>query len=240
MLDTGASSHITGNRHHDLFSAYRAYAPGEHLVRTANNQVVSAAGVGTVPIRLGRRTFLLRSVLHVPDCGNNNLLSILQLLRKGMKINFDEEKATLSVNCCNVGTAHVRNDLFILHCDDSATPENPIVFATALAAISTRPNNKDILLWHARLGHLSLPAIKRASSIVQGIELHARSPSECICEACIFGKMSRRPFSKNSGQRPKTHLLELIHTDVVGPMPTQSRKGYRYLVMFTDDATRYT
>jgi hypothetical protein len=227
ILDTGASSHITGNRH--LFSAYRAYAPGEHLVRTANNQVVSAAGVGTVPIRLGRRTFLLRSVLHVPDCGNNNLLSILQLLRKGMKINFDEEKATLTVNCCNVGTAHVRNDLFILRCDDSA-----------FAAISTRPNNKDILLWHARLGHLSLPAIKRACSMVEGIELHARSPSECICEACILGKMARRPFSKQSGEPPKTRPLELIHTDVVGPMPTQSRKGYRYFVMFTDDATRYT
>jgi hypothetical protein len=241
ILDTGASSHITGNRH--IFSAYRAYAPGEHLVRTANNQVVSAAGVGTVPIRLGRRTFLLRSVLHVPDCGNNNLLSILQLLRKGMKINFDEEKATLTVNCCNVGTAHVRNDLFILRCDDSASiPANPVVFATyAFASISTRPDNKDILLWHARLGHLSLPAIKRASkSTVEGIELHARSPSECICEACIFGKMSRRPFSKDSGERPKTRPLELIHTDVVGPMPTQSRKGYRYLVMFTDDATRYT
>jgi hypothetical protein len=235
ILDTGASTHITRNR--QLFSFYKAYSPGEHLVRTANNQVVSAAGVGTVPIRLGRRTFFLRSVLHVPACGSNNLLSILQLLRKRMKINFDEDKATLTFNYCNVGTAYVKKDLFMLRCDESATADDyPVVFA----AISARQNPKDILLWHARLGHLSLPAVKRACSVVEGIELQARSPSDCICEACILGKMTRRPFSKQSGEPLKTRPLELIHTDVVGPMPTQSRKGYRYFVMFTDDATRHT
>jgi hypothetical protein len=149
-----------------------------------------------------------------------------------MKINFDEDKATLTFNCCNVGTAYVKKDLFVLRCDDeSATDDYPIVFA----AISAQQNPKDILLWHARLGHLSLPAVKRACSVVEGMELQARSPSDCICEACILGKMARRPFSKQSGEPPKTRPLELIHTDVVGPMPTQSRKGYRYFVMFTDD-----
>jgi transposase InsO family protein len=244
IIDTGASNHITGNR--SLFSAYRAYAPGEHLVRTANNHVVSAAGVGTVPIRLGRRTILLRSVLHVPDCGNNNLLSILQLLRKGMKVDFDADKATLKANCRNLGVARVQDDLFILRSDGSGaatlrstnSSDVPVVFANA--AISQKPDENDILLWHARLGHLSLPAIKRAATTVDGLKLHARSPSDCICEACILGKMSRRPFSKESGQRPVTRPLELIHTDVVGPMPTQSRKGFRYLIMLTDDATRYT
>jgi transposase InsO family protein len=236
ILDTGASTHITGNR--QLFSSYRAYSPGEHLVRTASNQVVSAAGVGTIPIHLGRRTFLLRSVLHVPACGNTNLLSILQLLRKHMKVHFDDDRATLTFNPCNVGTPYVKKDLFVLHCVESApTNDYPVVFA----AMSARPNPKDILLWHARLGHLSLSAVKRASSVVDGMELQTRSPSDCICEACILGKMTRRPFSKQSGETPKTRRpLELIHTDVVGPMPTQSRKGYRYFVMFTDDATRYT
>jgi hypothetical protein len=236
ILDTGASTHITGNR--QLFSTYKAYSPGEHLVRTANNHVVSAAGVGTVPIHLGRRTFLLRSVLHVPACGNNNLLSILQLLRKHMKFHFDEDRAILTFNSCNVGTAYVKKDLFVLRCDDPAKSidDYPVVFA----AMTPRQNPKDILLWHARLGHLSLPAVKRACSVVEGIELLARSPSDCICEACILGKMARRPFSKESGEPPKTRPLELIHTDVAGPMPTQSRKGYRYFVMFTDDATRYT
>jgi hypothetical protein len=78
-------------------------------------------------------------------------------------------------------------------------------------------------------------------SVVEGTALQARSPSDCICEACIHGKKTRRPFSKQSGETPTTRWpLELIHTDVVGPMSTQSRKGYRYSVMFTDDATRYT
>jgi hypothetical protein len=34
-------------------------------------------------------------------------------------------------------------------------------------------------------------------------------------------------------------LLELIHTDVCGPMSTTARGGYRYFITFTDDLSRY-
>jgi hypothetical protein len=55
-------------------------------------------------------------------------------------------------------------------------------------------DSKDILVWHARLGHLSLPAIKRLPNTVRGIQLHAQSPSTFTCEACIMGKMFRKPL----------------------------------------------
>jgi hypothetical protein len=35
------------------------------------------------------------------------------------------------------------------------------------------------------------------------------------------------------------HLLELIHTDVCGPMSTTGRKGFQYFITFTDDLSRY-
>jgi len=44
-------------------------------------------------------------------------------------------------------------------------------------------DDKNILVWLARLGHLSLPAIKQHPNAVRGIQLHARSPSRCTCEA---------------------------------------------------------
>ena len=34
-------------------------------------------------------------------------------------------------------------------------------------------------------------------------------------------------------------LLEIIHTDVCGPMSVEARDGYRYFLTFTDDLRRY-
>jgi transposase InsO family protein len=34
-------------------------------------------------------------------------------------------------------------------------------------------------------------------------------------------------------------LLELIHTDVSGPMSTTAKGGYRYFITFTDDLSRF-
>ena len=34
-------------------------------------------------------------------------------------------------------------------------------------------------------------------------------------------------------------LLELIHTDVCGPMSSTARGGFQYFITFTDDLSRY-
>ena len=34
-------------------------------------------------------------------------------------------------------------------------------------------------------------------------------------------------------------MLEIIHTDVCGPMNIEARGGYRYFLTFTDDLSRY-
>ncbi|XP_074559221.1 uncharacterized protein LOC141815202 [Curcuma longa] len=51
------------------------------------------------------------------------------------------------------------------------------------------------------------------------------------------GKMTKRPFSAK-GNRAK-EPLELVHSDVCGPMTTQARGGYEYFVTFIDDYSRY-
>ena len=84
-----------------------------------------------------------------------------------------------------------------------------------------------------------LPAIKRLPNAVRGIQLHAKSPSTCTCEACIMGKMFRKPFQP-SEDKTKTRLLELIHSDAIGPTQPLMMRSYRYIIMFTDDHSRYT
>ncbi|KAK1666207.1 hypothetical protein QYE76_054366, partial [Lolium multiflorum] len=57
------------------------------------------------------------------------------------------------------------------------------------------------------------------------------------CEACLMGKMTKTPFS--GIMERATDLLEIIHTDVCGPMSVASRGGYCYVLTFTDDLSRY-
>jgi hypothetical protein len=57
------------------------------------------------------------------------------------------------------------------------------------------------------------------------------------CEACLLGKMTKRPFS--GFPERASDLLELIHMDVCRPMITTSRGGYQYFILFTNDLSRY-
>ena len=52
-----------------------------------------------------------------------------------------------------------------------------------------------------------------------------------------MGKITKTPFS---GKMERANdLLEIIHTDVCGPMSVKARGGYRYFLTFTDDLSRY-
>ena len=58
-----------------------------------------------------------------------------------------------------------------------------------------------------------------------------------MCESCLEGKMTKRPF-KAKGYRA-TKPLELVHTDVCGPMRVQATGGYEYFFTVTDDYSTY-
>ena len=49
--------------------------------------------------------------------------------------------------------------------------------------------------------------------------------------------MTKRPF-KTKGYRAK-EPLELIHSDVCGPINVKARGGYEYFITFIDDYSRY-
>ena len=90
-------------------------------------------------------------------------------------------------------------------------------------------------LWHLCLGHMNL---KRISSLVQNgplgsMELEALP----VCESSLEGKMTRRPFTAK-GYRAKEQL-ELLHSDLCGPMTIQARGGFEYFITFIDDYSRY-
>jgi transposase InsO family protein len=59
-----------------------------------------------------------------------------------------------------------------------------------------------------------------------------------VCRGCALGKNIKKPFS--SSENRSKGILDLIHSDVCGPMPVKSLGGSLYYVMFIDDFSRKT
>ena len=57
-----------------------------------------------------------------------------------------------------------------------------------------------------------------------------------VCEHCLYGKQTQPPHKKGSSR--KIEPLQLVHSDVCGPMPTASMGGSLYFVTFIDDFSR--
>ena len=98
-------------------------------------------------------------------------------------------------------------------------------------------NFGDLDLWHKRLGHLNLNDVLKLSSMVDGVGPLKRT-SKNICESCIFGKHSRKSFPPRIEER-STRVLELIHSDVCGPLTPPTWDEKRYFVTFVDDHTHF-
>jgi hypothetical protein len=58
-----------------------------------------------------------------------------------------------------------------------------------------------------------------------------------VCNGCAQGKNIKNPFPKSDS---KEGVLELIHSDVCGPIPSTSISGYVYHVSFIDGYSRKT
>ena len=56
------------------------------------------------------------------------------------------------------------------------------------------------------------------------------------CHACQFGKQNRKSFPRSTWR--SSQKLQLIHTDVAGPLSTPSLNGSKYYLLFIDDFSR--
>ena len=96
-------------------------------------------------------------------------------------------------------------------------------------------NDSTTFLWHCRLGHIGVKHMKKlhADGLLESLDYESLG----ACELCLMGKMTKTPFSRTMERA--THLLEIIHIDVCGPMSIEAHGGYRYFLTFTDDLSRY-
>ena len=146
---------------------------------------------------------------------------------------------------CNIVKDHISfsQDGQLCFC---ATVQNGIGFLTgdtmlnSACALTASPPTIDHPLLHKQLAHISQTCLERllTEDMASGIYINANTEIPQICEPCIAAKQHRHPFPKKSNNcAPKP--LDLIVSDVHGPLPVHTPSGYQYWITFTDDCTRY-
>ncbi len=77
------------------------------------------------------------------------------------------------------------------------------------------------------------------SDAIRGMEIGNAARKEISCTGCIFRKAHRANIPKKSQSRAN-RLLELVHSDVDGPLEVPSLRGARYFVSFIDYFSKWT
>ena len=96
-------------------------------------------------------------------------------------------------------------------------------------------NDSATYLWHCRLGDIGVKRMKKihADGLLESLDYESLD----ACEPGLMGKMTKTPFSRTLERA--SDLLEIIFTDVCGPMSVAARGGYRHFLTSTDDLSRY-
>lgn len=91
----------------------------------------------------------------------------------------------------------------------------------------------DLQTWHDILGHCNYDDVQRLQSVVEGMKINGTTNKPPHCDVCTQGK-----FVQTRNRDPDvraTKPLELVHTDLAGPIHPESKEGYNYALSFTDD-----
>ncbi|GMF39027.1 unnamed protein product [Phytophthora fragariaefolia] len=113
--------------------------------------------------------------------------------------------------------------------------------ARAAQAADYSKHGGDSMPWHARLGHVSAPKMFGMAKMCDGLPSLAREDDSAggVCGCCAQGKMPTSRFARKTGSEVKPRcLVDVVHTDGMGPMKPKSKGGALYVLTFIDDYSR--
>ena len=217
IIDSGATSHMTPQI--SLFSSIdKSYSSS---VIVANGKSLEVKGIGKVNINLttnkDTKVLCLENVLYVPGL-SSNLFSIREFTSNGKSVGFDSSKVYLITENEKLIIGQMTENHYKLYDSHEAM------------LVDQLPCKHEL---HKRFAHRNLQDIKHMISL--GLPSKHCECSD-VCEDCLKGKMSRRPFKK---AHEVQEVLDVIVSDVHGPMPVESTGKKRYFITFIDVKSRY-
>lgn len=227
LIDSGATRHVVNNK--KFYSNIdESYKSSVKLADGASTQI-SGIGTGTLSFMNGSgciHTATATEVLYAPNLVGN-ILSVRQLAKHGFEVKFNEKICQIMHKDNQIGVADAVGDLYVLRQPDSVN------------AVLTH-NDNCIHELHRKMGHRDPAAIRKMASngSINGLKIIECGIQE-VCDTCMKGKMTRLPFPKKSTSESSA-VLDLIHTDVCGPMRTETPSGKRWMITLIDDFSGFT
>ncbi|KAI5354684.1 hypothetical protein L3X38_007579 [Prunus dulcis] len=223
-IDSGCSNHMTGNA--ELLVDVRTNVTGKVQMPTGN--LVDVAGIRSLMIDTNSGRKCIKEVMFLPGL-KENLLSVGQMDEHGYYLLFGGRECCIfdgpSLDCLVIKVKMKNNICYPL----SLMQADHIALKASVTECTW--------IWHKRLGHLNLRSLKqlREKEMVHGLP-HLEDANG-VCAGCQMGKQHRDWFPKEQAWRAK-NPLELIHTDLCGPMQNESIAGNKYFMLLIDDHTR--
>ncbi|UYV80953.1 K02A2.6-like, partial [Cordylochernes scorpioides] len=229
VIDSCATHHVCNKR--EWFTNFQGITSDPILTASGTTR---AEGRGDIKFKayVGKHHVDLKlcNVLYVPNV-RRNLLSVSSMENKGKIVNFANRRAQVfdSENRI-VAIAHNENGLYVM--------KGRVILPNAELFNSQKSSQKQTLeLWHQRFCHVNNDAIERMAKgeLVKGLEISSMDRS--LCDDCCVAKSTKephKPIRNIISKRP----LELVHTDICGPMPVRSIGGSAYFLTFIDDYSR--
>ncbi|CAN6552218.1 unnamed protein product [Malus baccata var. baccata] len=210
-IDSGCSNHMTFRE--DLLVDIDRGVKAK--VQVGTEVLVEVERKGTLIIETIKGQRYIKEVMLVPGLAEN-LLSVGQMTEPGYFLLFGDYKVDVfddrSLQNLVVNVKQKGNRCF------------PLILNTN-KELALRTNVQEcVRIWHKRFGHLNFNSLILLQSQGMVLGLPEIQDSETVCQSCALGKNHREPFPKESIWRAK-EPLELIHSDVCGPMQTSSISG---------------
>ncbi|KAK4397017.1 Retrovirus-related Pol polyprotein from transposon TNT 1-94 [Sesamum angolense] len=208
-IDSAANNHMTYNK-----GAFQTLDESfKTNVKLGDNHIVKVEGKGSVAINTKKGTRIINDVMYIPNL-RTNLFIVGQMMEKGYTLHFGGDSCTIYDNKDKtLKIAEVRmkeHRCFPIHLQ--------YMGRTAMKA-----QEDQSWLWHRRLGHFNFQGLQILHQKKMMTDLPQIQAVEGACEACLQGKQHKKPFPSGTSWRAKA-VLELIHTDVCGPMRTPSHE----------------
>ena len=185
--------------------------------------------IGTCSLVLSSGFILeLEKTFYVPSF-SRNLISISRLVSLGFSFNFSDSGFSLSNKSKVIGYGTLFDGLFHIQLQNDITYNSMHVTAGLKRCVM---NEESSMLWHQRLGHISIEKIKKL--VNDGVLSTLDFADFETCVNCINGKQTNK---SKKGAKRSTNLLEIIHTDIC--CPDMDANSPKYFITFIDDYSRY-
>jgi hypothetical protein len=225
LLDSGASTHVSGNL--EIFVSREHLAIPRTISLAVADCKVDVRFKGRVRIQTPKGPIEFDNVYYCPGV-DGLILSVGRLTSNGWRLCFDGKKAELISPSNICFTTRFRNFCWYLAmCKD----------ALEINKVTTSPSF-DPYLWHRRLGHVSETVVRKYLKIHYPEELEKKTWKSFFCEQCAISKALDQKSPGSNSLIPRDEPLDLLVSDVAGPFPYDI-SGRRYLLTLRDHATTY-